>query len=116
MSQESKNELSIYIKQIKSFQDSFFEYFEDNKISESKQKFITTLCFISKVSKKYHRSSDFISKIKQILLYFQPFYNQYLTNIELFNLFKKNKLILLLLFKEKILLPDARSKLSTIFL
>ena len=56
MSQESENELSIFIKQIKSFRDSFFEYlnkdsdegfaqlkqyFKDNKISENKQKFIT---------------------------------------------------------------------------
>ena len=121
MSQEIENELSKYLNHVQTFQNLFLEYldkddescfqyiqnyFDENNILENKQKFITTLCFISKVSSNYHRSSKLMDKIEKVLLYFQPSYGKHCTNIEIFNIFKENKLILLKLFKNKILIPD----------
>ena len=120
MSQDVK-ELSAYIKQMRTYQELFLEYFDkddekhfinlknyfdENKISENKQDFITTLCFISKFSKNHHRSSNFYNKIQKILLYFRPIFSKYCTNIDIFNIFKKTKLLLLILFNEQILIPS----------
>lgn len=115
------NELSKYLKQLQSFQDlfqAFFDgdddknfqallnFFENAKVFQEKKKFITALRFISRFSSNHHRSSNFVSKIDKILSQFQPFCQQHCTNTEIFDIFKENKLILLILFNKKILLPD----------
>lgn len=115
MSQEKENELSKCLKQMQAFQALFLSYFDsDNEIEFQnfpnyfdEQNFITMLCFISKFTKNYLWSSAFYDKLHKVLLHFQQIYKKYCTNIDIFNIFKKNKLILYILFKEKIILPDS---------
>ncbi|KAK8886562.1 hypothetical protein M9Y10_042026 [Tritrichomonas musculus] len=77
MSQEKKNELSKCLKQMQAFQALFLSYFDsDNEIEFQnfpnyfdEQNFIAMLCFISKFTKNYLRSSAFYDKFHKVLLY-----------------------------------------------
>ena len=61
---------------------------------------------ISKVSKNYHRQSNFFNKLDQLLLYSSDKIKQTLTNFEIFNFFRDDKLILHFLFQKEILKID----------
>lgn len=64
------------------------------------------LYFISKISENHHRNNFFIPKFEQIIQYFAKDMQQFLTNFQIFNLFKNYKRILLFLFQNKIIAPD----------
>ena len=77
---------------------------ESQNINENKDEFVEFIILLSKIAKNHHRFPLFINRIEQILI--QIDIKQTLSNIEIFNLFKDNKRILLFLFQEKILIPD----------
>ncbi|KAK8837055.1 hypothetical protein M9Y10_037104 [Tritrichomonas musculus] len=81
-------------------------YFQDQKICEDKVEFKALLHLISKISNNYHRSTNFICKIEQILKNLQEKTKNYFSNYDIFHIFKNNKRILLFLFEEKVIIPD----------
>ena len=78
----------------------------DLKISDNKHEFKLFLRSILKISNNYNRKSNCISKINLILKSLEKEIKLYYSNSEIFDIFKSNKLILLFLFKEKILIID----------
>ena len=61
---------------------------------------------ISKIAKNHHRGPDFFTKITKILLCIKDFIIRNYSNLEIFNIFKSNKIIILFLIEEKILTID----------
>ena len=60
------------------------------------------------------RYPTFSNIITSLLFKIKDQIHEYLTNFELFTIFKKNKLLLLYLFEEKIIIPDEEiSKINT---
>ena len=64
------------------------------------------LYIISKISDNHTRKFNLISKIEQLLLHFKEEIKQNFTNASIFNIFKKNKRILLFLFEEQLIKID----------
>ncbi|KAK8892889.1 hypothetical protein M9Y10_030140 [Tritrichomonas musculus] len=112
-----------YIEKIKSIQMNILDYIDDDEnkeenyqnfislINESntlknKYKIEQILLLILKIANNHHRSSNFFSKIEQILLFFKDSIKQNFSNIELFEIFKKQKRLLLFFFKEKMIEMD----------
>ena len=61
---------------------------------------------ISKITENHHRSPNFIRRIEKIFLHFSELIKQSFTNQELFDIFKDNKRILLLLIQTKLVTFD----------
>lgn len=96
-------------------------YYENEKISEDKTEFLVFIKTIACISKNHHRSSNFFTKIEQIILKIQKDLLQNISNMEIFNIFKNNIRILLFLIKEKIIILNEdiikiiRNKFSVYF-
>ena len=73
------------------------EYFLDDK-----KKIIELLCLISTTSINYHRSTLFFDKLNILIQSIKDVFHNFESK-ELFNIFKKSKLILLILIKQDIL-------------
>lgn len=82
------------------------KYFEENNTFKDKNQMKLILHAISSISNDHHRSHDHFNKIEQILKIFTNPFKQFFDNIEIFNIFKENKRILLFLFEYKLLTPD----------
>lgn len=79
---------------------NFTQIISENEITNSEAKIIPFLLILSQVSGSHYRNSGFLEKINQILLFISPSITTQLQNIdELFNIFKYNKTILLLILK-----------------
>ena len=70
------------------------------------QKLKSFLNIISKIVENHHRSPFFFEKINQIILLMKDEIKQTFSNIEIYNFFKNNKRMLLLLISEDILIFD----------
>ena len=88
-----------------SFQD-FQSLIDDKKIRDSHYDLKTFLHLLLKIANNHYRSPTFFNKIEKILLLFQEDIKKFFSNFDVFNIFKKNKRVLLFLFEEKILTPD----------
>ena len=86
--------------------DDLCQILEDIKIRDNCHELRLFLRFISKISDNYHRNPTFFMKIDRILGLFKDEIKQYYSNTEIFNIFKKNKRILLFLLEEKIMFID----------
>ena len=82
------------------------DIFLKDLISEEKENFGLFLKLISKISENHHRSANFIIKIEQILSHYSSEIKQTFTNLEIFEIFQNDKLILLFLFEQKIIIAD----------
>lgn len=82
--------------------------FKDQYIHDNKHKLKLLLHMIVEISNNYHRSSNFFSKIEQILLIFKEKITFFYSNWEIFNIFESNKRILLFLIEEKIIVIDEK--------
>ena len=78
----------------------------DQEIEKSKYELHLFLSLIVKISNNADRSSDLFFKIEKILLNFKETITQTYSNSELFDIFKSNKVLLLFLLKEKIIILD----------
>ena len=58
------------------------------------------------ISKNHYRLKYFFDKIFKLLEYLLKILKTSITNLELFNIFRQNKRILLFLFEKNILTPD----------
>ena len=81
---------------------SFINHIREDKTFE----FNSIIHLISVISNYYHRTSSFLSKIYKILSELKKDIINHFSNYEIFVIFRKNKLILLYLLEEKILIPD----------
>lgn len=85
-------------------EEDFNKFFDNLKnIVKKKWQFKAFIYLISTISNHHHRNNHFISKIERILLKLQKTINLCFSNSKIFNLFKKNKLILLFLYEQKII-------------
>ena len=124
--------LQEHINEMKSIQDMFQDFFDDipnedellekiiqeltkQNILQDNQKIVSFLRFISISTNHYHRYPTFFNKITSFLLKIKDQIHEHLTNFELFMIFKKNKLLLLYLFKEKIIIPDEEISTQIMF-
>ena len=111
-----------YINQKKELQQNFLTYLDSTEDSEDEYEELLLMInnqnihgnryelelflrFIMKVTKYYHRSKEFFSKLEKILLTFKDDLSHYFTNAELFNICKSNKRIILFLLEEKLITP-----------
>lgn len=88
------------------FYENLIYLFETKKISENQKEFKALLQLLTAISKNHHRTSDFFSKIEQILLYFKEAIKQTFSNYQIFKIFKSNKLILLILLTNNMITLD----------
>lgn len=87
------------------FQD-LINFIQTEKIAEIQEDFRELIELIYKITKNYCFTPQFISKIAQIFNQYKTYIKKYFSDREIFDLFKKSKRILLLLFKEQILTLD----------
>lgn len=113
-------EIQSFIQKMKSFEEKFLEFVEDESIGETEfnseiedsdiksniNELDEMLHMISKIAKNHFRNPQFLQKISQILLYLKEDIHQNYTNFEIFRLFQNNKPILLFLLQQQILIPD----------
>ena len=64
------------------------------------------LLLLIKICQNHHRKPYFLAKIEKILLYLEDRIKEIFSNLEIFKIFRKNKRILLLLFKLKFITVD----------
>ena len=85
---------------------NLIQILDDQKIRNNRHELKSFLYLILKISNNHHRSPDFFKKIGKILVFFSDEMKNYYSNFEIFNIFKSNKRILLLLIDEKIITID----------
>ena len=95
--EENKYDDALNDERIKIFQRNQFD----------KQELKSILYLISKISENHHRNSSFFEKINTIINLLKNQITQTFSNIEIFDYFKQNKMILLLLIKDNILTFDS---------
>ncbi|KAK8891526.1 hypothetical protein M9Y10_028738 [Tritrichomonas musculus] len=85
---------------------NFIQVLNDQDIFNNKSEFKLILYLILRVSINHHRSIQFYEKNNSILTYFKDTIIKYFTNNEIFNIFKKDKVLLLFLIKNNTLKID----------
>ena len=84
---------------------NFTNFYEANKIDINYEYLKDLFHLILKVANNHHRSPIFFVRIEQVLLYFKENIKQSFSNEDISKIFKNNKQILLLLIKNRIILP-----------
>ena len=87
------------------FQD-LIKLISDSKIQADKNEFTILLNIILSIANNHHRGPNFFDKIEKILDYLKESITKYYSNYLIFDLFKRNKRILLYLFNAKIITMD----------
>lgn len=85
---------------------NLINFCKNQKIQEDYNLFKSTLYILKNIANNHHRNQDFISKIEKILMNYKDSIKQTFSNYDIFNIFKKNKLILLFLFENEFVTPD----------
>ena len=86
---------------------SFNNYLQDQNFLENKYELKSFLYLIASISNNCHRSKHFFTIIESILkkINLQGKIQNNFTNFEIFNIFQKNKRLLLFLFNSKVIIP-----------
>ena len=79
---------------------------KSEKYFENIDEFKSILHIINKISKNHHRYSAFLPKIEKVLLFYSDEIKKSFSNSELFNIFQSNKIVLLFLIENKIVIID----------
>ncbi len=110
-----------YLEEMKSIQSNILYFLDEEhnieennqnllldleKIGEDHQKFKLFLNLISNIANNHCNYPNFISKIEKILGLLKDYIKKYISNSELFDIFKNNKRILLFLINEKLYTVD----------
>ena len=82
------------------------ELLTESNITKNRDELKSTLQLISSIADNHHRSPYFISGIEKILNHYKSDIEQSFSNTEIFNIFNSNKLLLLFLLQEKLILPE----------
>lgn len=116
-------EIDQYITKMKNIQNTLLAYIEGEDVSGSnyanlnkllddlnirrkKHELKSLLHLISVISNHHHRFPSFFPKIFQILRDLRNDMQNFFSNLTIFNIFRKNKRILLFLFDERILIVN----------
>lgn len=86
--------------------NKFIQNIEKHKYQENPGEFKSILHLINEISSNHHRSSTFLEKIHRTLMHYIEYIKQSFTFDELFDIFKKNPIILYFLIKQKIIILD----------
>ncbi|KAK8882423.1 hypothetical protein M9Y10_045065 [Tritrichomonas musculus] len=86
--------------------NNFMKLIETHKISNDRYSFKELLRLINNIGNNHHRVPSFISKFERLLRFFKKDIEKYFSNSELFEIFKNNKRILLLLIEEQMMTID----------
>ena len=120
---EEKTKIQKYIDNKKDIYNLFLSYIDDTQIKDfdlSKlEKFFKHedhsvnpeelkqfLSLIVDISNNHHRTQNFFDKIKQILQFYSKLIKDSLSNFEIFDVFKTNKMILLYIIQNQIIMID----------
>ena len=98
-----------YIEDSDNCKDNFnnlIEFINLNKYQEKQEELSHLLHLIVNIANNHYRNEYFIMKIEQILQYLKDNIKQTFSNLEIYNLFQNNKIILLYLIKNKIIAID----------
>ena len=87
--------------------DFILEYLDSKSIHENTNEIKELLHLLLKISKYHYRNTGFRDKITKIILHYKNEILQSFSNYEIFNFFKHDKQILLILFENKILIADS---------
>ncbi|KAK8880721.1 hypothetical protein M9Y10_003408 [Tritrichomonas musculus] len=107
--QSIQNILLQYIEDSEKSEENYqnlIQLLDDHKIREDKHSLKSLLYLISKISDNHYRGKDFFSKIEQILRKFKDDIVKYFTSLEIFNIFKSNRRVLLFLIEQQIIKID----------
>lgn len=88
--------------------ENFIKVLTKQNILKDKHDLKIILYLIVNIANNHHRYENFYSKIDQILIKIKDQIKRYYSNNEIFNIFKKNKRILLFLIEEQILKFDQK--------
>lgn len=80
--------------------------FEDENFCCTLNKLKLVLRMIANISNDHHRELDFFDKIEKIIILLKENIKKYLSNSDIFNIFKINKKILLFIIEEKMIIID----------
>ncbi|KAK8897605.1 hypothetical protein M9Y10_015566 [Tritrichomonas musculus] len=86
--------------------ENYINFHKSQDFIKDHEEFKHELLLISNISRNHHRNPSFFNKIFKILDYLFKDNKGTITNHELFNIFKRNKPILLYLIENKIILLD----------
>ena len=86
--------------------ENFINLLSTQEIIKDQYKFKGLLYLINSIGNNHQRSPNFICKIERLLRQFKEDIQKYFSNSEIFELFKRNKRILLFLIEEKIITID----------
>ena len=95
-----------YVNNDKVFPDdfqNFVSFIQDNQFDKNPDEIRSLLHIIHKVFSYHKRNAIFSDKIYKILLYYSDKIRQTFSNLDIFRIFKNNKLILIFLFENKII-------------
>ena len=114
-------EIQEYIDQKKELQDILLDYIENDEevdcldlpkyieahnITDDIEEFKALLKLVMGIAKNHYHEHRFFDKIEKIILQFEVQIKQTFTNLEIFDMFKSNKKIILFLLSNKILTLD----------
>lgn len=85
--------------------DKLCKLLVEQHIQKNKTEFIHFLKTVLCIADNHHRQPSFFNNIEQILIYIKDELKQTLSNDEIYIFFQSNKQIVLILFKEKIIIP-----------
>lgn len=112
-------QIDNYISNKRKFYDNLLEYLEGDNGSQgslnydfaslrkekNQEEIKSFLYLLIQVAHNHHRTNNIINKIEHILLYFKKEI-QIMSNLEIFNLFKSHKLILLFILQKNLITID----------
>ncbi|KAK8896811.1 hypothetical protein M9Y10_014732 [Tritrichomonas musculus] len=118
----SQEEIKKYVSEKKEIYNILLKLLEDSESNEtdfqnffecinlqkerSREKFTHLFQLITNIANNHHREKTFFQTICQIIDYYQGLIKQTFSNIDIYNIFKSNKLILLYLFEKEIIVID----------
>ena len=85
---------------------NFIQIINDFKICDNQHKLKSVLYLITNISQNHHRGPNFSQKIKQILNFLKDKIKIFFSNWDIFNIFINDRMILLYLIEEQIIIID----------
>ncbi|KAK8839459.1 hypothetical protein M9Y10_031814 [Tritrichomonas musculus] len=101
--------LMKYIEKLDQYEDDFqnlIKILNNYKLAENSEEMEKFLQLITNIADNHHRGVNFILKIKKILLSIQCDIKQTLPNLHIYEIFQNNKVLLLFLLENNILILD----------
>lgn len=99
---EMYNQLINFIDEKNDSKEDYSNFFNLLNIQDKKEGLKEMLHLLANIATNYHQSPVFFNKIELIIIKYRENIKQNFSNLEIFNIFKDNKRILLFLIKEQL--------------